>query len=413
VKRPAWLSTLSQIALDDASSRRALVLVWTSGLALLAGSIALSWNSHPYWMDAEEYALFLGLGRWAVHPPGYILFMASGRLLYALGWTNPYASLQVLTLGMTLGGMLVLYRLLRLVVGPVPSSILVFTFSLSWVPLLINHTGTSSTSDFVTVPLLLLTAVRVSEQPSRSASVRLALAMVLCGGFRLTTLLMMGPLLGVVLWRNRRRPHVWGAFAASVLGIGLLQLLTIRDWGGWDLYAFMVWKENFVNRTYVESGFAPRFLFNLGRSLLWFVLATLGLWFALPRLRSAKPWGPRQKMLLLYGALATAGPFAACALYLCEHPGYLAPALAGFYLCVAVAWDRADGRLGFCKWPAVAVMASLLLFFGLRFHRTLASPAQAVANGLLLQYSADAARHAHFLSTVEWLRVANELSPGP
>lgn len=380
---------------------------------MLAAVIALSWNSNPYWMDADQYALFLSIGRWAVHPPGYILFMALARLLYGLGFASPYGTLQILTLAMTLAGMLLLYRLLRKVIGPLQASILVFTFALSWVPLLINHTGTSPTSDFVTVPLLLLTALRLSERPGRSSAAHFALAVVVCGGFRLTTLLMMMPLLAAVLWRNRGHVSVWVALAASVLMVGLLQLLTIHASGGWVMYAHMLSKERFVNSSYIESGFAPRALFNLGRSVLWFALATLGLWFALPRLKSPKPWNPSERMILLYGALAAAGPFLVCAFYLCEHPGYVAPALAGFYLCVAVAWVRADARFAFCKWPVIAMVASLLLFFGLRYYAAPATPAQVAANGLLLQYSADAARHAYFLSTMDWLRIANEMQPIP
>jgi hypothetical protein len=278
---------------------------------------------------------------------------------------------------------------------------------------LINHTGTSPTSDFFTVPFLLLMVIRLSERPTRMSAARLALALVICGGFRLTTLIMMTPLLATVLWRHRRQPGVWVALVSAFVTVGLLQVLTIHASGGWDMYRFMVWKENFVTRTTIESGFAQRALFNLGRTVAWLVLATLGLWFALLRLRADRPREPRERMILLYGALTTAGPLAACALYLCEHPGYLAPALAGFYLCVAVAWARAGGRLGFSKWPMLAILASLGLFFGLRYHRNPATPAQAVANGLLLQYSADAARSAYFLSTVEWLRLANELGPGP
>jgi hypothetical protein len=262
------------------------------------------------------------------------------------------------------------------------------------------------------VPLLLLTAVRLSERPSRSAAAWFCAALVLCGGFRLTTLVMMGPLLGVVLWRGRRHPCVWGAFAAAGAAVALLQTLTIHAWGGWDMYRFMVWKENFVNRTYIESG-AARVLLNLGRSLLWFALATLGLWFALPRLGSRRHWSPSQRTLVLFGALSTLGPFAVCAAYLCEHPGYFAPALAGFYLCVAVAWSQSDGRPGFGKWPVIAVASSLMLFFGMRYYPNPTTPSQAAANGLLLQYSAKAARNAYFLGTTDWLRLSNELRPVP
>ena len=391
------------------SRPRSLILIWLCGLALLAGAIALSWNGKPYWMDADEYTWSVTHGRWVVHPPGYLFFVAVGRLLYAFGFADSYAALQVLTLMLTLGGMLLLDRLLREAVGPLQSALLVFAFALSWVPLLINHTGTSSTSDFLTAPLLLLAAVRLTSRPTRSAAALLALAMGLCGGFRLTTLLMMGPLLLAVLWVNRRTPAVWIAYAVSGLMVGLLQLLIIHASGGWDLYAHMVRKENFVNRTYIETGFFRLALFNLGRSLLWFGLATVGLWFALPRLRSRQPWKSRQRILLVYGALATAGPVAVSSLYLCEHPGYFAPALAGFYLCVAVAWERADGRLGFAKWPIAAIVASLLLFFSLHYHRVPASRGQAAANYLLLQYSADAARNAYYLTASDWLRLDEDL----
>ena len=388
--------------------KRALILIWSCGLALLAGVIALSWNSKPYWMDAEEYAVTVADGRWVVHPPGHIFFVAVGRLLYACGFANSYTALQVLTLLLTLGGMLLLYRLLREVVGPLQSSVLAFTFALSWVPLLINHTGTSSTSDFFTVPLLLWAAVRLTARPTRSAAAVLALAAVLCGGFRLTTLIMMGPLLLAVLWVNRHTPSVWVACAVSGLMVGILQLVIVRASGGWDIYSYMVRKQDFFRTYNVIDYFARPALFNLGRSLIWFGLATAGLPFALLRLRSLQPRSSKQRVVLVYGALATAGPVAVCTLYLCEHPGYCAPALAGFYLCVAVAWNRADGRLNFAKWPIAAIVASLLLFFGLHYYRAPATRGQAIANYLLLQYSADGARHACYMNTSGWLGAVDE-----
>jgi hypothetical protein len=389
--------------------RRFLILIWLCGLALLAGAIVLSWNSKPYWMDAEDYAWSVAKGRWVVHPPGYIFFVAMGRLLYALGFADAYTALQVLTLLFTLGGMVLLYRLVREVVGPLQSSVLVLAFALSWVPLLINHTGTSSTSDFFTVPFLLWAVARLTARPTRLAAAVLALAVLLCGGLRLTTLIMMGPLLLAVLWANRRRSSVWVACAVSVLMLGLLQLLIIRVSGGWGRYSFMVWKQNFLRTYDVIDVIGRPGLFNLGRSLLWFGLATAGLPFALLRLRSGPPWDAKQRVFLLYGALATAGPVAVCALYLCEHPGYFAPVLAGFYLCVAVAWNRADGRLSFAKWPVASIVASLLLFFGMHYYRAPATPGQAAANGLLLQYSADGARHAFYQTTREWLRGVDAL----
>ena len=393
--------------------RIGLILIWLCGLVLLAVVIALSWNSKPYWMDAEEYALSVAQGRWVVHPPGHIFFVATARLFYALGVANPYIALQMLTLSSTLGGMLLLYWLLREVVGSLQSSLLVFAFALSWVPLLINHTGTSSTSDFFTTPLLLWSATRLTTRPTRSAAAMLGLAVFLCGGFRLTTLFMMVPLLVTVLWVNRRNPYVWIACAVSGLMVGLLQLLVIRVSGGWNLYSFMVWKQNFFRTYNLIDDFARPALFNMGRSLIWFGLGTLVLPFALLRLRSPRPWNANQRVILVYGALATAGPMAVCTLYLCEHPGYVAPALAGFYLCVAVAWNRAGSRLDFAKWPIAASIASLLLFFSTHYYRTPTTRGQAIANYLLLQYSADGARHACYKTTSDWLRAAKDMQLNP
>ena len=388
-----------------AQVRRSLVLIWSCGMALVAASIALSWNGTPYWMDSTIYARSVAEGGWAIHPPGHLFFVTAGRLLYACGYADAYTALQVLTMLFTLGGVVLLYWLLRELVGPLESSILAVTFALSWVPLLMNHTGTSHASDFVTVPLLLLAAARLTGRPTRASAWALTLAIVLCGGFRLTTLIMMSPLLVAVLWVNRHNAHVWGAGAVGGLMVGLAQLLVVHASGGWARYFFLAEKTHFINRPFsvFHAGLDRLVLFNTGRSLLWFAAATVGLWFALFRLRSPHPWSSRQRLLLLYGALATLGPLAVCTLYLCEHPGYLAPALAGFYLCLAVAWNRSAGRPGFAKWPAVAIVASLLLFFGLRYYREPATRGQAIANSVLLQYSADAARDACYRTTTAWL----------
>ena len=178
----------------------------------------------------------------------------------------------------------------------------------------------------------------------------------------------MGPLLGAVLWTHRRNPSVWVAYAVSGLALGLLQLLVVRVSGGWATYSFMLEKTHAINRPFsvIRAGFTRLALLNLGRSVLWFGLSTLVLWFARLGVRSLQPRNSWQRVLLVYGLLAMAGPLAVCTLYLCEHPGYLAPALAGCYLYVAVAWDGAGGRLGFAKGPIAAIAASLLLFFGLQ-----------------------------------------------
>jgi len=391
--------------------RKTVVSIWISGLSVLAATIALSWNGNPYWMDSKTYARCVAEGGWVVHPPGYLFFLALGRLLYSLGFVDSYRALQVLTLLLTVGGALMLFRLLREVIDPVESSLLTFAFALSWIPLLINHTGTSPTADLFTSPLLLWSALRLTDRPSRMAAALFAGAIAICGGFRLATLVMMCPLLVGVLWANRRNGSwAWGALVVGGLLVGLVQLITIHLMGGWDRYAYLLTKLQGINHVSspIVVGFTQVSLLNLFRSLAWFALATLGMWLALCSLRLKKPWNFRHRMILNYGILAAAGPLIACSLYLCEHPGYLAPALPGFYLCVAVAWCRSDSGLKFARWPIVAILASLSLFFGLHYYRTPATTWQAIANGNLLQYSADGARNACYATTTAWLR-ATEL----
>ena len=166
IRREDRLSSLTDQGLSDnlrcdaaaVKVRRDLILIWLCGLALLAGVIALSWNGNPYWMDAGGYASIIAADGWVVHPPGHILFVAAARLLHASAFAdcvvsasvtstfpgnpkvscqplevasvfaNSYTALQLLTLLLTLAGMLSLYRLLREVLDSRQSSLLVFVF---------------------------------------------------------------------------------------------------------------------------------------------------------------------------------------------------------------------------------------------------------------------------------------------
>jgi hypothetical protein len=55
------------------------------------------------------------------------------------------------------------------------------------------------------------------------------------------------------------------------------------------------------------------------------------------------------------------------------------------------------------------MVANLLLFFSMHYYRARATRGRAIANYLLLQYSADGARHACYKTTSGWPRAADAL----
>ena len=122
--------------------------------------VAYLWSPKHYWPDADGYLLHVAEGRWVAHPPGYALFVMSGRLFHALGFP-PYLAVQLTSLSLTVAGLSVLYRLMREILSPLYAQVLTIAAAFSWLTLLNVQTGTSHASDLFTVSLLLLGAVKL------------------------------------------------------------------------------------------------------------------------------------------------------------------------------------------------------------------------------------------------------------
>lgn len=377
-----------------------LFLVWI-------GTEYRAWSPSPYWPDAGGYASHVAENRWVAHPPGYPFFVWLGHGFHTLGF-SAYRAVQAASVVLALAGVLTTYFLIRPIAGPKRAAGLAAALGFSWITLLIAQTGTSHAGDLFTVAFLLGAILRFEGFPSGRAifpwvnPLILGGALVLCAGFRLTTLLMMGPLLAVVAWRNRFRLDFWmvtGLAAASVVG---LQLWVIREYGGYPAFSAASQSQHgtALFSSILLVGFTETSLFNFARTVLWLFLGGLP-FFAVIVFGRGKFTG-ENGVPLLYGVLAFAGVAAGAGFYLCTHPGYVAGALPGLALAASVVWRNEPIKPP--RLISLATGAGWLVFLTLQpFALPLDKP-RAILNGVLLQYGAESARNSVFLTTAEWLR---------
>jgi hypothetical protein len=369
--------------------------------------VSYLWSAHHYWPDADGYLLHVAEGRWVAHPPGYPLFIIMGRLFHAVG-LQPYLAVQFASLSLTVAGLGVLYLLMRQLIDQILAQALTAAAAFSWIVLLNVQTGTSHASDLFTVSLLLLAAVRLPSGAHKAwgHDMFFAAALFLCAGFRLTTLLLMLPLCTLVVLMNRRRASFWICCLIGVAAIGLWQSWVIRESGGYEVYSFDAAAMNADNKpsSILLSGLTQTTALNLVRALLWSGVGTL------PFLVVAA--GSRQWPIpsgsyhaLLYGLAASLGPLLGMALYLCTHPGYVVSVIPGAALTAAI---LASAQWSSFPWRTfgVSVVGVVGLFFLMSPFMPPATKWQAVANGILLQYSAVCTRTGTFSTTARWLRLA-------
>jgi hypothetical protein len=378
----------------------AVILIW-------GGLVVYMWSPQPYWPDADGYLLHVAEGRWVAHPPGYALFVILGRLFHAVGF-GPYVAVQLASLSLTVAGLVVLHRLLRQFLEPARAAALTVAAAFSWAVLLNAQTGTSHAADLFTVSLILLTAVRLPGETPRSAWPRdllFGLSLFLCAGFRPAALIMLLPLCLLIAWNNRRRASFWVVCVAAALVIAIWQSWVIWQSGGYAIYSATVagMNEGNARSSLFVYGLTETSILNILRALLWVSLAVLP--FIVVVLAKSRQWNisPAQPALL-YGLAAWLLPWVAVALYLCTHPGFAVTAVPGAALTTAAILAGSASKFP-RKTFAVAVVLPLALILTVSPIMPPARKWQAVANGLLLQYSAVCSRQAVFNTTARWLRL--------
>jgi hypothetical protein len=386
---------------------KSMVLV---GLVLVGSWLALvlyMWSPRPYWPDADGYLLHVAEGRWVAHPPGYALFVILGRFFHAVG-CPPYVSVQMASLSLTVAGLVVLHRLLHRFLEPLRAMALTAAAAFSWAVLLNVQTGTSHAADLFTVSLILLAATRLPGAVVNSAWSRdllFGLSLFLCAGFRPAALIMLLPLCLLVAWNNRHRISFWVACFAAAFVIVAWQSWVIWQSGGYAIYSATVAGMNEANArsSLIASGLTETSVLNILRALLWVFLATLP-FLAVVLLRQRQAKVVSIQPALSYGLAAWLLPWAGVALYLCTHPGFAVAPVPGAALTAAALLAGAEGWFP-RKTFAVAVFLSVVLIVTLSPIVPPTRKWQAVANGLLLQYSANCSRQAVFNTTARWLRL--------
>jgi hypothetical protein len=309
----------------------------------------------------------------------------------------------------------VLYRLMRQVIDPFRAQVLTVAAAFSWLTLLNVQTGTSHASDLFTVSLILLAAVKLpaSRTNSWSSDLFFGISLFLCAGFRLTTFLMMVPLCLLVAWRNRGRVSFWISCALAVLAIILWQTWVIFQSGGYAVYSEAAAAMNADNRpsSLLLSGPSQTTVLNVSRALLWSALGTLPFIVAVALCASC-PVNKPLRIPLSYGVAAMAAPVLTVSLYLCTHPGYVVSAVPGAALAAAAFTAGATARFP-TKAFAGTVLAVIAMFLLMLPINPPATKWQAIANGILLQYSAGCSRQAVFNTTARWLRLGGMESEIP
>lgn len=377
------------------------------GAVLWVALVAYLWSPRHYWPDADGYLLHVAEGRWVAHPPGYALFVILGRLFHAIG-CPPYLSVQLASLSLIVSGLAVFYRLMRELLDPLRAQALTLAAAFSWIVLLNVQTGTSHASDFLTVSLLLLTALGLpsTARDSWARDLSFAAALFLCAGFRLTTLLLMLPLCLLVALHNRQRTSFWISCLVGIIAIGLWQSLVIAESGGYAAYSEAAAAMNADNlpSSLLLSGLTQTTALNIIRALLWVGVGTLA--FLVVAVASwCWPIPIAVRRAFFYGLAASLGPLFGVTLYLCTHPGYVVSVIPAAALLVAALASASRSPF---PWRALAVsiVGVLCMFLFMRPFVPATSKWQAVANGILLQYSAACTRSSTFKTTARWLRMA-------
>lgn len=385
---------------------------------LLTGLLAaVSLSPTAGWPDSDGYALGVEDGRWVAHPPGYLLFMATGHAVAPLvrsGYEAVLSASFLLTLASTAAMVLLCAR-----IGGCSAAIwLGGAYSLSWLTIMLCTTGTPHGGDMFLVALLLMVVWSDGFLKSTTASIAVFfLLLFVIATFRLTTLIMMAPAVATIVIAKRSDIRIWAMAAA--LGAGIYGLKEATLYLSGDAAAFLVFAANLHSgakmTSPILSGLNPETLMNIFRAALWTTisLAFVGL-FSLcgfwQTARHLKSWADPRILPLIFTILAGLGPVAVSALYHIPHPGYVAPAIPALFALAAYACKESDSCPGkLLPWLASASAACwLALWFVPSFSPTPTTKAGAVYNAMLGQYTREARLQSTWKSLSSWLMFSGQ-----
>jgi Dolichyl-phosphate-mannose-protein mannosyltransferase len=347
---------------------------WALALGIAGITVATRWPYRarllPTW-DAVQFALALeryDVVRHQPHPPGYILYVALGRVLgVVLG--DPASTLGGLAIAASAVAVLLLYRLGWQLYGRSTATLAALGLAAS--PLFWSYgvVGLPYTAEAA-----LTTGIAVGAWAMRQGSGRAlvcsAVLLGLAGGVRQSMLLILSPLWLAMAWLGFRRP------GPVLAGLGLV-LLTTATWLGpmlWltgpDRYlaATVELYESTVHATTLLGGGWTRNVVGLGEALL------VGVGVFLPVLAWQLRRAPTR---LLQGgdhpvflALWTLPALAVYVLVHLGQHGYLLTVLPGCYLMVGRAlMEISQWRQG-VRAPAVwrGVLAGVVLVGAMGAH---------------------------------------------
>ena len=311
---------------------------WALGLAIAALTLVTRWPYRasllPTW-DAVQFALALeryDVVRHQPHPPGYILYVALGRLAERVAG-DPAAALGGLAVLASAVAVLLVYQLGWHLYGRGPAALAALGLAVS--PLFWTYSVIGLS---YAVEAALATGIAVSawamRHGDRRALVGSAVLLGLAGGVRQSMLLILCPLWLGMAWRGFRRP------GPVLAGLGLV-LLTTASWLGPMLWLTGVERyvaasvelyESTVRGTTVLGGGGLRNVIGLAEAFL------LGLGVFLPvliwGLRRAPAGLARGDDRAVFVALWVLPALAIYALVHLGQAGYLLTFLPACYLLV-------------------------------------------------------------------------------
>lgn len=197
-----------------------------SGIFLVAGSLFifisrwLTRSQYFYHWDGVQFGLALehfDLSQHQPHPPGYILYIALGRIVNFFV-NDPHTTLILLSILFSIGTFIVLFYFARSIFGK--TNAYLSALFLIFVPIFLFHGSVAlvyAVEAFWVILLAYLAWLAIKNK-SLSSFLWFSLVLGLAGGFRQTLLVFLAPLWLYLAWRMRWR-SLWGIL---VLGISVL-----------------------------------------------------------------------------------------------------------------------------------------------------------------------------------------------